>query len=78
MDSSNALTNTSISPQGRPSPGGTMERMLQSATQSVQMLENVILQSSAPEARPPPSHISVEGSPESVTAAPSSKKPVSH
>jgi hypothetical protein len=54
-----------------------MERMLQSATYGVQMLENAIIQVKASEARPTTSQVETEDAPESSTVTSSTKKSVS-
>jgi hypothetical protein len=54
-----------------------MERMLQSATYGVQMLENAIIQAKASEAHPTTGQVETEDAPESSTAASSTKKSVS-
>jgi len=54
-----------------------MERMLQSATYGVQMLENAIIQAKASEARPTAGQVETEDTLESSTAASSTKKSVS-
>jgi hypothetical protein len=78
IDTSNVLTNPVTPPQGRPPPAESMERMLQSATFGVQMLENAIMQARASEARPTPNRTETESSPEAGNSASSSKKPVGH
>jgi hypothetical protein len=54
-----------------------MERMLQSATYGVQMLENAIMQAKASETRPPVSQVEAEETPKSDNATSSTKKSVS-
>ena len=77
MDTSNALANPAIPPQGRPPPAESMERMMQSATYGVQMLENAISQAKASESQPSPGKIEAEGTPESKNVPSSTKKSVS-
>jgi hypothetical protein len=77
IDSSEALSSSTLLAQRRPPPADTMERMLQSAIYGAQMLESVHVQQSAPpQDTRPPAERDVEDTWEANGSASSSKRQV--